>query len=126
MTNGLPLRLLVVDDNKTLAWALRKALVEYGYLCGVAHTHALALEAIESNTFHAVIADFHLKPGSGLEVLRGVRRLSPTTIRVLISGSMQPGDWVEASLVHAHFAKPVVAHDVHNVIERSRRPKPLA
>lgn len=123
MTQGFPLRILLVDDNKTLAWALRASLVERGYLCGVAHTEAHALEAIEGNTFHAVVADFHLKPGSGLELLRKLRRVSPATVRILMSGSMQPGESLETSLVHGHFAKPVSAHDVHAVIEKSRRPK---
>lgn len=121
MPTSLSLRILIVDDNKTLAWVLRQSLVDRGYLCGVVDSASSALEAIESNTFDAVVADFHLRPGSGLELLREVQRQSPRTIRILMTGSIRPGEVIDQSVLHGHLPKPVAAHEVQQLLERHRR-----
>jgi DNA-binding NtrC family response regulator len=113
-------RILIVDDNKTLAWVLRKSLNERGYLCGVVHTQEAALQAIEMNSFDVVVTDLHLRPGNGLALLADIKRRSPTTLRLLMSGTMEPGERVDPAVVQGHLQKPVVAQELGALIERTR------
>jgi two-component system response regulator MprA len=68
------MRLLVVDDDRALRDALRRALTLAGYEVLLAETGAAALAAVASGVPDAVLLDIGLPDIDGLEVSRALRR----------------------------------------------------
>jgi putative nucleotidyltransferase with HDIG domain len=92
-TNQTPLaechprpRLLIVDDDENLLASLKRTL-ERGYEVFTAVGGADALGAIDAlGPFTAIISDLKMPGMDGVELLSRVERLSPDTIRVLLTG----------------------------------------
>ena len=68
------MRILVVEDEKALAAALRRGLEDELYAVDVVHDGEEALWAGRSGTYDAVILDLMLPRLSGMEVCRRLRR----------------------------------------------------
>lgn len=67
------MKLLVVEDERTLAKTLAKGLGKLGYAVDCAYDGEEALELFELNTYDLMILDLNLPKKDGLEVLRCVR-----------------------------------------------------
>jgi DNA-binding response OmpR family regulator len=76
-------RILVVEDEKPLAAALRRGLEDELYAVDVVHDGEEALWAGRSGTYDAVILDLMLPRLSGMEVCRRLRR-EGSTVPVLM------------------------------------------
>jgi DNA-binding response OmpR family regulator len=68
-----PARLLVVEDNATLAAGLRHNLEYEGHVVDVAHTAAAGLASYRARRPDLVVLDLMLPDGDGFEVLRRLR-----------------------------------------------------
>jgi DNA-binding response OmpR family regulator len=72
---GFPLmRLLCVEDDRTLAEALRRGLVQEGHVVDVVHDGAEGLDLAESGLHDAVILDVMLPSMDGLTVAKRLRK----------------------------------------------------
>ena len=67
-------RILVVDDEVDLAWALRQSLTDEGYEVSLAHDGTEALAAIAGQRPDLIILDIKMPGMNGLEVCRRLRR----------------------------------------------------
>ncbi|QPC86517.1 response regulator [Mesorhizobium sp. NBSH29] len=67
------MRILVVEDNRTLADGLAAVLKDSGYAVDVVGDGASALAVIDTERFDLVILDLNLPEVDGLEVLRTMR-----------------------------------------------------
>ncbi len=67
-------RILVVDDEVDLAWALRQSLADEGYEVSLAHDGTEALAAIAGQRPDLIILDIKMPRMNGLEVCRRLRR----------------------------------------------------
>jgi two-component system response regulator TrcR len=79
--DGSPIRILLVDDERTLARLVSLALGYEGWTVEVAHTGRDALQSFRASRPDAVVLDIMLPDIDGLEVLRQMRALgssSPT------------------------------------------------
>lgn len=76
---------LCVDDEpgivRSLQWLLQKQFKVFTATSG-----AEALELVKQNDFDVIISDQRMPMMSGVELLREVRRLSPRTMRILLTG----------------------------------------
>lgn len=116
----VPLRVLIVDDNVSFATLLRRRLVAGGHACAVAHTLAAAVEAVEMNSFDAVVTDLHLGYQSGIQLLRLVRSAAPSTRRILMSGSSSE-DLPDDPAAHQCLMKPFELQELLDAIEQDAR-----
>jgi two-component system, OmpR family, response regulator len=66
-------RILVVEDNRTLADGLLAVLRSSGYAVDVVHDGVSALAALATESFDLVVLDLSLPEMDGLEVLRELR-----------------------------------------------------
>ncbi|GGN25162.1 DNA-binding response regulator [Marinomonas arctica] len=73
MNEGLGLRILVVEDDASLADGLVTALKREGYTVDVLHDGIHALEALANEVFDLVVLDLGLPRLDGLAVLRQIR-----------------------------------------------------
>src|SRR5258707_9914656 len=79
-------RILIVDDDD----ALRRMLVDYlgtqGYTVLGVRSVQQGEEALRADAFDLVIADLHLEDGSGLDLLKQLKQLSPRSYGILMTG----------------------------------------
>lgn len=71
------MRVLIVDDEKTIRVTLTIALEGMGHTAQAAANGALALNALRKNSFDAVLLDLRLSEESGLELLDEIVKISP-------------------------------------------------
>ena len=80
-------RILIVDDEKTLAFLLRENLAasDPEYDVSLAHSGEQALNDIDSEPFDLVITDFRMPGMDGLELIRRLQPVSPSSHTILIT-----------------------------------------
>ena len=67
------MRLLLVEDEQRLARALRRGLVDDGFIVEVANDGATGLELARHGDFDAIVLDVMLPRLSGFELVRTLR-----------------------------------------------------
>lgn len=87
---------LIVDDEPDICTALGDFLKHAGYDVRTAQTGREALRVVEEGQVGVVILDLGLPDLSGLEVLRGVKKLDPFLPVIVLTASTQEHDTVEA------------------------------
>ena len=83
------LRVLVVDDHDVVHWGFRVLLGEQPWVerCLAARTGAEALELVRAFEPHVALVDLFLAGESGAELCDSIRKASPSTRVLLISGA---------------------------------------
>ena len=103
------LRILIVEDHADSAEVLRRLLVLDGHDVVVAGTVHDALRLSEVSHFTRLLCDIGLPDGSGLDLVRTLKRAHPELRAVALSGFAMQHDVEEAMQAgfDAHLAKPV-------------------
>jgi two-component system response regulator DesR len=106
------LRVLVVDDHDVVHWGFRLLLTEQPWVerCLTASSVEEALEMARRYEPHVALVDLFLGEESGAELCEAIRRESPTTRVLLISGA----GWIspQAAKAAGFVSKDWPAHDV--------------
>ncbi len=109
------LRVLVVDDHDVVQWGFRVLLGEQPWVerCLAARTGAEALELVRRFRPHVALVDLFLSGESGADVSMLIRRASPSTRVLLISGAgrMSPAA-ARAAGASGFVSKDLEARDV--------------
>ena len=79
------MRILIVEDDALLSRGIADALRRWTYVPEGVATVAAATAAVQSKPFDAVLLDLKLPDGSGLDVLRAMRRNGDSTPVVVIT-----------------------------------------
>lgn len=79
-------RLLVVDDEESLRITTAAILEKEGYKVDTASSGDEAIALLEQKDYDLVLTDLHMEGGDGLSVLNQIRRHSPLTISVVLTG----------------------------------------
>jgi DNA-binding response OmpR family regulator len=80
-------KILVVEDEETLAFGVRDALLHSGYTVEVCHDGREAMEHLRRDAFDLVVLDLMLPGMNGLDVLRTLRDES-REVRVIILSAL--------------------------------------
>lgn len=112
---------LCVDDEpgivRSLQWLLQKQFKVFTATSG-----AQALELVKQNDFDVIISDQRMPMMSGIELLREVRRLSPRTMRILLTGYSDTKAIVSSvneSEVFRFINKPWNIHELPKVVAQA-------
>ena len=84
-------RVLIVDDDELVGWALERALSSRHFSVEVVHTLADARASFRRAAPEIVVLDIHLPDGDGLDLLEELHRHSPGT-RVMVLSSDATAD----------------------------------
>ena len=79
-------RILVVDDEPTMADSLKQNLIEEGYSVDTAATGAEAIELFDQGGHHVAICDLQLPDLDGLDVVRHIKDAKPLTEVIVLTG----------------------------------------
>lgn len=108
------LRVLLVDDEGELVYTMAERLSIRGYNVDAVTDGAEALERVASNTYDVAVVDVKMPGISGLVVLKVIKRDSPSTPVILLTGHGSPEEGEEGMKqgAYAYLFKPVDIEDL--------------
>ena len=121
--NSQHLRVLVVEDERLIRWAIGETLALAGHIVTEAEDGATAVRALSDpeKPFDAVFLDYRLPDSNDLTLLSSIRRLSPHTPVILMTAYGAP-DVAKGALdlgVYGVMNKPFEMHDLEGVLLRA-------
>jgi DNA-binding NtrC family response regulator len=112
--------ILLVDDQRDVRSALRRALFLPGYTIHEANGGAEALEILRAGPIDAVVSDYDMPGIDGMSLLQRVRLQYPATVRILVTGRADLNLAVRAlneGAVHRFFLKPWNNVDLRGIVQ---------
>jgi signal transduction histidine kinase len=112
-------RLLVVDDEENILYTISEVLRLEGYEVEMAASGREAVATFDAGaTYDLVLTDLHMEDGDGLLLLEEIRRRSPLTITIVLTGFAAVESAI-AALRHGaydYLPKPcIIAELIHTV-----------
>ena len=89
-------KILVVDDEQMIRRLLSDALRSWGYVPVEAGTVAQAVAVFEEERPTAALLDIDLPDGSGLDVLREIKRQRPDAVAIMITANVHVDNTISA------------------------------
>jgi DNA-binding NtrC family response regulator len=114
------MRILVVDDEKTILELMTTVLLEWGHEVGTASSVGAGLEKIETFRPELVLLDVHLPDGTGLEILKVIMTTQPGITVVMITANVDVKVAVEAIKRGAedYLAKPLDLDELELLVKQ--------
>ena len=112
---------LVVDDEQQMLLAIRETLHRKGFQVTTASSGTDAVGKLQRNYFGAVLTDVRMPGLSGMDVLRQVKKLSPATPVIMLTGHGTIEDAVSALKQGAfdYLMKPFSAQQLTDVLSKA-------
>ena len=120
-------RIMVIDDEKIVGDMAKMSLEQEGYAVETFLSGEPALARLKEEKFDVVVTDLKMKGIDGMEVLRTVKRLYPSTTVIMITAFANLDTAIEALRgdVHDFFPKPVKIKELKASIKRALDNKKL-
>ena len=125
-------RILVMEDEPSVAKGLQMVLKEEGYGVDVAMTGQKALDAFNEKAFDLLLADLRLPDIDGMEVIKRVKGKKPDTGVIVITGYSTVSSAVDAMKlgVSDYLPKPFMEDElkkaVHEALREGQAPQEAA
>lgn len=102
------LKLLIIEDERSLNQSIVDFLSAAGYLCESAVNYQQALEKIEYHTYDCIVLDLMLPGGSGLDLLRYLKQDKKSDGVIIVSAKGSLEDKIEGLEIGAddYLTKP--------------------
>jgi CheY-like chemotaxis protein len=116
-------RLLVIEDDQSVADALRLIMEDQGYEVTVANSGGDGCEQCTRGAFDLTITDVNLPDMSGLDVLARLRALAPCQPVIVITAHVTPEVTTTAKERGALeiLSKPFLPSDIISLVRRLAR-----
>ncbi|MBU6506106.1 MAG: ActR/PrrA/RegA family redox response regulator transcription factor [Alphaproteobacteria bacterium] len=110
--------LLIVDDDAPLCQRLARAMERRGFVVATADSVANGVHAVESGPSAFAVVDLRLTDGSGLDVVKALRKARPSARVVMLTGYGNIATAVAAVKAGAvdYIPKPVDADAVERAL----------
>ena len=120
-------RILVVDDERSMREFLEIFFAREGYQAVTAGDVDTALLALDSDDFDVVISDVQMPDKDGLELLRAVKEAAPETVVIMITAFATTETAIEAMKQGAYdyVTKPFKVDELRLVVEKALEKKLL-
>ena len=112
---------LYFDDDSVLL-DIFKEMFQREYEIKTAATLSRARQLLSETTFDIIISDLSMPEISGVDFLREVARIYPSSIRILVTGYATAGDMLPEignGIVQVFLAKPWREQEMDQVIRRA-------
>jgi diguanylate cyclase (GGDEF)-like protein len=113
-------RLLIVDDERAIR-SLLESILSDRYGCTTADSAEAALKYLENQIFDVVISDIRMGGMTGIELVSHVKRISPDTVVIVVSGNAEIDGPIEAIRTGAfdYIKKPFQIDQVSVAVDRA-------
>ncbi|MGZ3866983.1 MAG: response regulator transcription factor [Bacteroidia bacterium] len=91
----MKISVLLVEDEKMLSESISTYLINSGLSCEVASTYQESLEKISRNNYDCIIIDINLPDGSGIELIKHIKRKKLESGLIIISARNTLEDKIE-------------------------------
>lgn len=114
--------ILIIDDDESIIWVIKKALESSGYKITSRTRLASGLKAVQDKT-HVVLLDLILPDGDGLDGLREIRSANPEAVVIMITANAKMQSTITAMKEGAYdyIEKPFDIEELKIVIENAFR-----
>ncbi len=121
-------RVLLVDDEEDILFALSEFLSSKGYITEMARDSRQALSLIHERSFGAVVSDLRMPGMSGVGLLEEVHDVDPDTVFIIMTGYATVQSAVEALRKGAYdyIVKPFSLHDLEKTVRLGLEKRKLA
>src|SRR5512146_68965 len=121
-------KILIVDDEPGVLLTSRAILQQEGYDVESAANGSEAVEAIRQRHYDLVLTDLKMPGVDGLGVLAEVRKRSPLTVTVMMTGYGSVASALEAVQLGAYeyLLKPIEVEELKQAVRRSLERKRLS
>ena len=121
------LRVLFVDDERSLQEFMRTELPRLGHDVVVCPNGTTALQAIAAQSFDFAILDIRMPDMTGIDVLQRLKQVSPDTDAVMMTGFASEESMVQAMRLGAcdYLRKPCKMSEIEAVLLRAADKKRL-
>jgi DNA-binding response OmpR family regulator len=120
-TNGVPsaYHVLIVDDDETVNQSLSAVLELGGYKTAIAATVGHALYLLNANYFDVILLDIKLANENGLNFLQNLQKMTPDTIKIIITGFPSMRNAIDALNLGAngYIMKPIAPQELLKTIK---------
>jgi len=118
---------LVVDDESSLRWVLRKGLTKAGYDVEEAEEAHAALRLLRQRDFFAIILDINLPGMTGLDALEEIAKIRPGASVLVITAQNSMSNAIEAMRRGAadYFTKPFDLDEILLALDKVRERREL-
>ena len=115
-------RVLVVDDEESLADLIGEMLLERGYEVSVAHSVGEAKSILARFEFHVALLDMHLPDGTGEDVLLRLSDDGASTEAIMLTGDRDIENAVACMRLGAsdYLVKPAPLAAVETAVAQAR------
>jgi DNA-binding NtrC family response regulator len=115
------LRILFVDDEKSLQEFMRSELPRLGHEVTVCGDGRAALKVLEKSTFDVAILDLRMPGMGGIEVLEHLKQVSPDTDAVIMTGHASQETTIQALRLGAcdYLTKPCKLAEIEAVLVKA-------
>ena len=79
------MKILIVEDEKLLASAIQAYLKSEGYICEIVKELFIARQKVDIYLYDCILIDIGLPDGNGLELIKEIKKIQPTTGIIIIS-----------------------------------------
>ncbi len=116
------LRILVVDDDDDMCWALERFIKMEGHHATTVTNASAAVSVLEHQPFDLIFADVKLPDMDGFELVRSIRPRHPNLPCVLVSGFYYNNDDAVQNaltdlLVIGYLSKPFLLDQFQRIIQ---------
>ncbi|MCD6459928.1 SpoIIE family protein phosphatase [bacterium] len=114
-------KILIVDDEKSIVFALEEALLDQGYEVETAFTAEQGLKSFAKSPANVVLSDLKMPGISGIELLSKIKEISSTAQVVIITAYGNFETAVEAVRLGAfdYIQKPFQIDNVKDIVKRA-------
>lgn len=116
-----PKKILVVDDDQSVADSLSLILNEAGFAVTAAHSFNAATSILQDTFFDLVITDLRLSDASGIDLTTHIKRQTPETEVILMTAFGSLDVTIEAIKAGAYYylEKPYTRDRLMTLVERA-------
>ncbi len=79
------MKVLIVEDEKTLAYEVEAFLKKAFYICDLAHTAKKGIEKVEDNKYDFILLDLGLPDLDGLKLLQEAKKYNPDAAYIILT-----------------------------------------
>ncbi|MCK5534230.1 response regulator [bacterium] len=115
------INILIVDDDARNSEILGLILEEEGYKITAVESIAQAKKEITENLYHLALVDIKLSDGSGLDLLKEIKKINEKIIVIILTGfsSIKNSDKAFDDGAFAFMQKPFNVDDLKVMIEKA-------